>query len=414
MRIESFEEFGKNADRTIHGAVKIQYPVYNLHLKMLTKDVDPYFPIDRAIVKYATMQPDINYVYLSALIGLDESFVRWRIHTLMETNFLALKDTEYIVTENGERKYLAKDPVQPDRTVYGNLVVDGITLGLLDISFYQNKAWLLDRKSDLLPHMALLGTNDPALQKTLKKLEKMSPEEKADHCLEAASHDYEVTDFDAQSLDDVFVVFSSDNKTRLCRRDVLYKSKVLNIQKLTEEAQKFYFSVYEGEFYNNQGYHPRQGDPFFSFSAEQIAAYLQKRYDASEILPSDFKYTEKTDKNFPYPLSIKVTRNLLGRVKKRKRLIIDAINGTISETLRVGAMKNVEIGFFNIHVEDKVPEYTSLFSKMAKWEGQLNRAFVQQELASIPDWRKNLVYLGCYEELEEIDIDQFINYYENE
>ena len=40
--------------------------------------------------------------------------------------------------------------------------------------------------------------------------------------------------------------------------------------------------------------------------------------------------------------------------------------------------------------------------------------FVEQELSSLPDWRKNLVYLGCFEELEEIDIDQFINYYEHE
>ena len=414
MRIESFDEFGKNAGRTIYGAVKIQYPVYNLHLKMLTKDVDPYFPIDRAIVKYATLQPDIIYVYLSALIGLDESFVRWRIHTLMETNFLALKGTEYIVTDNGERKYLSVDQERPDRTIYGNLVVDGITLGLLDISFYQNKAWLLDKKSDLMPHMALLGNNDPAIQRTIKRLENMSPEEKADHCLEAASHDYEVTDYDAQSLDDVYVVFSSDNKTKACRRDILYKNKVLGIQKLSEEAEKFYFSVYDGEFYNSQGYHPRQGDPYFSFSAEQIAEYLKKRYGADEILPTDFKYAEKTDKNFPYPLSIKVTRHLLGRVKKRKRLIIDAINGNICETLRVGAMKNVEIGFFNIHVEDKVPEYTMLYSKMAKWEGRLNRQFVEQELSSLPDWRKDLVYLGCFEELEEIDIDQFINYYEHE
>ena len=414
MRIESFEDFGKSTDRTIHGAVKIQYPVYNLHLKMLTKDVDPYFPIDRAIVKYATFQPDINHVYLSALIGLDESFVRWRINTLTEARFLAIKGTAYIVTENGERKYLAKDPVQADRTVYGNLVVDGITLGLLDISFYQNKAWLLDKKSDLLPHIALLGTNDIAIQKTLKKLEQMSPEEKSEHCLEAASHGYEVTGYDAQSLDDVYVVFSSDNETKQCRRDILYKNKVLGIQKLTEEAQKFYFSVYDGEFYNNQGYHPRQGDPFFSFSGEQIAAYLKKRYAAEEILPTDFKYAEKTDKNFPYPLTIKVTRNLLGRVKRRKRLIIDAINGSIFETLRVGAMKNVEIGFFCIHVEDKVPEYTALYSKMAKWEGRLNQQFVEQELSSLPDWRKNLVYLGCFEELEEIDIDQFINSYGNE
>ena len=60
MRIDTFEDFAKSAGRTIHGAVKIQYPVYNLHLKMLTKDVDPYFPIDRAVIKYATLQPDID------------------------------------------------------------------------------------------------------------------------------------------------------------------------------------------------------------------------------------------------------------------------------------------------------------------------------------------------------------------
>ena len=105
---------------------------------------------------------------------------------------------------------------------------------------------------------------------------------------------------------------------------------------------------------------------------------------------------------------------MLDRVKRRKRLIIDAINGTISQTLRVGAMRNIEIGFFNIHVEDYVPDFTSLYSKMAKWEGRLNNKFVEQELSSIPDWRKILVYLRCYEELEEIDIDQFINYYGNE
>ena len=414
MRIDSFEDYGKSANRTIHGAVKIQYPVYNLHLKMLSKDVDPYFPIDRAIVKYATLQPDINYVYLSALIGLEESFVRWRLHTLTESFFLTIKGTEYFVTENGERKYLSIDREQPDRTVYGNLVVDGITLALLDISFYQNRARLLDKKSDLMPHIALLGTNDPAIKKTIKRLEKLSPEEKADYHLEPSSHNYEVIDYDPQSLDEIYVVFSSDNKTKQCHRDILFGNKVLGIQKLAEEAKKFYFSVYDGEFYNNQGYHPRQGDPFFSFSAEQIIEYLRKRYEADKILPSDFRYADKTDMKFPYPLTIKVTRDMMGRVKRRKRLIIDAINGTICENLRVGAMKNVEIGFFNIHVENEVPEYTSLFSKILNWEGRLNSKFVQKELSSLSDWRMNLVYLGCFEELEEIDIDQFINCYGNE
>jgi len=414
MRIETFDDFAKSAGRTIHGAVKIQYPVYNLHLKMLTKDVDPYFPIDRSIVKYATLQSDINFAYLSALIGLDESFVRWRVHTLMEANMLVLNGINYIVTENGEHKYLAKDPVQKDRVIYGNLVVDGDTLDLLDVSFYQNKAWLLDRKSDTMPHRPIMSVNDIGIRKTLKVLEKLTPEEKAEYCLEAASHGYEVTDYDAQSLDDVYVVFSSDNKTKECYRDILYKNKVLKLKNLSEEAKKFYFSVFDGIIYNNQGYHPRPGDPLFSFSAEQIITYMQQRYDAKEIRLSDFDYSEKTDKEHPYPFTIKVTKALLDRVKRRKRLIIDAINGTISQTLRVGSMRNIEIGFFNIHVEDFVPDFTSLYSKMARWEGRLNHKFVEQELSSILDWREILVYLRCYEELEEIDIDQFINYCGNE
>ena len=125
------------------------------------------------ILIWATLQSDINFAYLSALIGLDESFVRWRVHTLMESNMLALHGVDYIATENGERKYLAKDPIQKDRVIYGNLVVDGNTLDLLDVSFYQNKAWLLDRKSDILPHRPIMSVNDAGLQKTLKALDRL-------------------------------------------------------------------------------------------------------------------------------------------------------------------------------------------------------------------------------------------------
>ena len=414
MRIETFEDFAITEGRTIHGAVKIQYPVYNLHLKMLTKDVDPYYPIDRAIVKYATLQPDMNHVYLSALIGLDETFVRWRLSLLSEGRFLLYNGTDYIVTEDGKRKYLSKEPMQPDRTIYGNLVVDGITLSLLDLSFYQNKAWLSDKKSDVLPHKALLGADDPSLQKTIKQIEKMSPEDKTEYCLEAASHNYEVIDFESQTLDDVYVVFSSGLDSKKCRRDILFKNKVLNINKLNEVAQKFYFYLYEGKFYNSQGFHPHDGNPFFNFSADQITSYIKERYGAKEVLPIDFKYCEKTDSKNPFPLTIRVTKGLLDRVKHRKKLIIDAINGSIRQTLRVGAINNVEIGFFNVNVENLVPEFTSLYAKMAKWDGRLSRTFVENELNDHPDWRSILVYLTCFEELEEIDIDQFIKYTDNE
>lgn len=411
MRIEKFEQFGKSSGRVIHGAVKIQYPVYNLHLKMLTKDVDPYFPIDRAIVKYSTLQPDINYVFLSSLIGLEESFVHWRIQTLLVGNFLSLKGSEFKVTESGERKYLAKNPVQPERTIYDTLVVDGTTLELLDISFYKKKAWLLDRKAETIGHLPILELDHPAIQKTLRQLEKMSPDEKSEYNLEPASHGYEVTDMDIQSIDDVYVVFSSDPKTGLCHRDILYQNKVLNINQLADKAKSFYYFIDDGEIRNNEGYNPRLGEPFFSFSEEKIIEYLKKRYGESSFLSSDFIYCENTDALHPFPLTIIVTRSLLDRVRNRKKLIIDALAGTISETLRVGALKNVEIGFFNIHLEDNVQEYTSVVSKMLKWEGPLNKMFVEKELSTIEDWRNKLVYLKCFDELEEIDIDQYIKYY---
>lgn len=414
MRIETFEDFGKIYGRTIHGAVKIQYPVYNLHLKMQTKDVDPYFPIDRAVIKYATLQPDINMAYLAALIGLDTSFVRWRVSTLMEDNMLTLQGTEYVVTENGERKYLVEDAVQKDRDIYGNLVVDGNTLQLLDKSFYKNEAWLLDRKSEIFPHKPLLSVNDAGIRNTLKKLEKMTSEEKNEYCLESASHDYEVVDFDAQSLDDVYVVFSADNETKRSSRDVVYKDKVLDLEQFSEEIKMFYFSIFKGEIYNSQGYYPKEKNPLFSFSSEEIIAFMKKRYDVKEILQSDFDYCDFTDCNHPYPLTINATKELLHRAKDRKRLVIDAVNGTINQKLRVGVNRNVEIGFFNIHVDNSIPEFTSLYTKLFKWEGRLNSAFVEQELSSDPEWRNNLVYIRCFEELEEIDIDKFISYYGNE
>jgi hypothetical protein len=48
---------------------------------------------------------------------------------------------------------------------------------------------------------------------------------------------------------------------------------------------------------------------------------------------------------------------------------------------------------------------------MLKWEGPLNKMFVEKELSTIEDWRNKLVYLKCFDELEEIDIDQYIKYY---
>ena len=96
-------------------------------------------------------------------------------------------------------------------------------------------------------------------------------------------------------------------------------------------------------------------------------------------------------------------------MKNRKRLIIDAIRGVIPQTLLVGAMKNAEIGFFNIHVDNLVQEFTTIYSKLNKWEGRLGKDFVEKELAFTPGWRNILVYLRCYEELEAIDVDKLKN-----
>ena len=100
-------ECGAAEDLIVFGAIKVQCPVWVLHLKMLSKDNDPFFAIDKAILKYIKMQPDCNIAYLSAIIGMDYDFVNWRKDELSSASMIRFDEIKrgYEVTIAADQKY---------------------------------------------------------------------------------------------------------------------------------------------------------------------------------------------------------------------------------------------------------------------------------------------------------------------
>ena len=91
----------------------------------------------------------------------------------------------------------------------------------------------------------------------------------------------------------------------------------------------------------------------------------------------------------------------------------DAVNKQLFLDIKESPVSKWKTGFFIIHVsnniEDKVKRY-ELIKKYKKDHGKLDIEFLNRTYPDTLTWRKELVKLGLYSDLEEIDIDQHIKY----
>ena len=111
-------DFGTSQGLTVFGAVKVQCPVWVIHLKMKSKDNDPFFPVDRAMLRYMDMVPDANVAYLANLIGMDVDFIKYREKELRESNMICINQKGlYEITSDAKRKYFEDGGERPDVTI---------------------------------------------------------------------------------------------------------------------------------------------------------------------------------------------------------------------------------------------------------------------------------------------------------
>lgn len=405
-------EYGESQGLTVFGAVKVQCPVCVLHLKMLTKDNDPFFPIERAILNYIDMSPNANLSYLSNLIGMDIDFVKCLEKGLRDDNMITADETGYHITENARRKYFSANGERPDVTVYGDVVVDGQSLELLDKEFYAARASYSDRKSEMIIPEAILGNDDPKLQRALKHLEKLPAKTKEEYFLERESHGYEIVSYEMKSIDNVYIVFSHDNETKKNRRDVFFKDRFIpDVDCLKEVKDFYYLSIRDGECHSSEGYVRKEGNPFFWLPFSEVKTFLQKRYYLDSVNDDDFYCDFKSTSANGYPLIVKVTEDMLRRSSEPVKILNDAMFGCFDVDVREGTYNGRKGGFFIVQVENNIPSKVERYKALKEYvrkNGKITMDFIKEHYPEGDDWRRKFVDLGLYEELEALDIEQFI------
>lgn len=409
-------ECGKAEGLIVFGAVRVQCPVWVLHLKMLSKDNDPFFAIDKAILKYIKMQPNCNIAYLSAIIGMDYDFVNWRKDELSSANMIRYDEIKsaYEVTNIAEQKYLSGKGERPDVEIYSDLAVDGVSLELLDQEFYNSRAYYNDKRSDAIVAQPIINENDPKIIKALKRLERMSPDEKCNHHLERESHDYSLEGYDLKTIDNIYIVLCYNPEDNKCSRRIYFNNKFISgIDSLKSSIDYYYLSFYNGVCLSSDGYVPKEGNPFVNLREDEICRVIKERYQVDYVTADDFLYTPAGNPLFGTPLIIKVTDGLLERAEEAERLMNDAVNSSFFLDIKESPVSKWKTGFFMVHVANNIPDRVERYARIKKYKqenGKLDVEFLNKTYPDTLTWRKELVKLGLYSDLEEIDIEQHIKY----
>ena len=111
-------DFMRNQGLTLIGYMPAQSPIYVLNIKYLSKDKDPFYPIDRSILSIINETPNASLSYIAWLIGFEKEVVESRINFyLIKDGFLCRMNGIYLVTESGCKKYLNNSTASSNRRI---------------------------------------------------------------------------------------------------------------------------------------------------------------------------------------------------------------------------------------------------------------------------------------------------------
>lgn len=415
--ISNIRKYVTELGKTLIGAMKVQFPVYVIHLSYETKENDPFYPIDRAIMHYIRLQPKPNIQYLAWLLGMEFGLISHRKDVLIEDGMLRLnkdKDNEddwkYEITREGESRYFIENDERPEITVNNDLVVDGKTLNLLPEGMYQDKrqiAYRYDKNTVKQPHKPLISiTDDVSVKRLIKKIEKLSEDKKIKYGLEKESSNFEVVGCTPKYINDMCLVFCRDKEKKISK-DVFFDKEFVSIESLEDGLDKFLFTIRDGEILSNGGYTKQSEDEAKKnitnfYPKDSIADIFKKRYSLDSVFENDYSYSNN---NF-YPLSFNLTSNLLSRSENKRQVITDARKGLLEMQVKQGGVFCIKA-----EIDDSLFKLLDIDAKIDKWKnenGRIEYNFVDEELSYSYNWRKNLLLLDRMSELEEIDISRFI------
>ena len=105
---QEINEYARDKGLHLEGYIPARCPIYVLNLSYFSKDNDPFYPIDRAIINILYHNPHTTGIpYIAWLLGFEKEIVESRInYHLIADGFLRYGGHgEYVVTDAGARKW---------------------------------------------------------------------------------------------------------------------------------------------------------------------------------------------------------------------------------------------------------------------------------------------------------------------
>lgn len=413
---QELKEYAEDKGLNLEGFIPARCPIYVLNLSYFSKDNDPFYPIDRAIINILDCNPNTRGIpYISWLLGFEKEIVESRInHHLIPEGFLMYGGRgEFVITDAGTRKYMTQNGERPDVQVTGSVMVDGTTLGLLPQRFYNTNNVLryYRQGKTAIPHVPIMGSDDPVLVNAVKKIEKLIRITHFSYGLEEHAHNLEILSYDERVIEDAVIVFLTNKQGKLFK--ILYFcGKETKLDALTDVVGRYYFFIDEkGDLHNNGGITREEAnDILLHNSIENFAQAIINRYEL-QMSFAKIEIIQNYLNNSGCHFSLQLDKRLLTSSNRKRQILADARQGYFA--MRPGYQEN---GVFIVSTEpDKQIRFLIDFEeKLKMWKneyGQANMDFIREMTKDKTfNWRKILCEIDRFDDLESIDRKQFFKF----
>lgn len=406
MRIDEINMIEKTIaeqNRTVVGAVYIDYPVYIIHLEYKKRNDDPMFYIDWAIMHFICNQPKLDTMSVAKIIGLDYGLILYRIRMLKDDGLISEDLDGFSITNSGKQMFFENLDERPYINASSDLLIDGRDLTIMPEIFYTNRGYVNFEENSIYPRKILKGTNTPIIKQILDSVEKMSYDRKSAIGLPAHSKNFTSVNAPSHGLLRLYLVFSCDSNNNNYK-DLVYEGQIIDIPSIKEIIDK---SCFRDNLEFNYGYDKSDVNQLrnkvFAFTINGIKEMLKDLFFWEQVSEKWFKYDKNSDVR---PLTLNVTLESFKKSNNR-RLLVNNINKGYAEI-------NNKERFIRITVET----HDENLIKLLDFDTKIEESKIASNLTDINSIRstygeqyirQSLIILDRLEYLEEIDTYKYIN-----
>ncbi len=405
-------------NRTLVAIAEFDYPVYLLHLEMKKPNNDPMYFIDWAIMHFVKSQPDIDKKAVACLLGLESSLIEYRIRCLCEGAYLIPDQNGYNVAPKAESFYFIENGEIPYINDSKDLLIDGITLRLMNERFYKDspfvKFW-----GCRIQHKIIKGVDDHEIRKSIDKIERLADGDKKKYGLPERSKEYSSVDDPEVGCVQLSITFSIDEKGGV-HKDIVYQSDFVSIPSLLNKNEggngflnKFCFYFYKNKLYSNDGYNDRDEEEsakrILNLNKDDIQTIAEQLFGWKDIKNNEYHLifdSEIKQRPLTYLVSIDRLKN-----SKKVRPIINA--------LKQGYIKYPKDDNNRFCIFVSVITNDEEVAQLVEFDNTLNECFQKKDAITELNkffmnhdyrvCRENMILLQRYKELEEMDCTNFMN-----